>query len=102
MTSLTYSKIELLICLHFPMVATGLSNEGVSLYVAVRYFEEILFDLKEMKKGGELIKHLRSDAPIWNLADIPITDNESEISADTDSRSDIQHNFLQIFLPFST
>ena len=31
-----------------------------------------------------------SDAPIWNLADIPITDNGSEISADTDSRSDIQ------------
>ena len=31
-----------------------------------------------------------SDAPKWNLADIPITDNGSEISADTDSRSDIQ------------
>ena len=29
-----------------------------------------------------------SDAPIWNLADIPITDNGSEISAD--SRFDIQ------------
>ena len=26
-----------------------------------------------------------SDAPIWNLADIPITDIGSEISADTDS-----------------
>jgi len=41
-----------------------------------------------------------SDAPIWNLADIPITDNGSEISADTDSRSDIQ--LCSNFLPFST
>jgi len=31
-----------------------------------------------------------SDAPIWNLADIPKTDNGSEISANTDSQSDIQ------------
>ena len=41
-----------------------------------------------------------SDAPIWNLADIPITDNGSEISADTDSRSDIQ--LRSIFLCFNT
>jgi len=50
-----------------------------------------------------------SDAPIWNLADIPITDNGSEISADTDSRSDIQlfskfylsvHNFTVLWLIF--
>ena len=34
------------------------------------------------------IAMLSSDAPIWNLADIPITDNGSEISAD--SRFDIQ------------
>ena len=27
-TSITYSKFELLICLHFPMVATGI-NKGV-------------------------------------------------------------------------
>jgi len=26
-----------------------------------------------------------NDAPIWNLADTPITDNGSETSADTDS-----------------
>ena len=25
-----------------------------------------------------------SDAPIWNLADIPITDNGAKVSADTD------------------
>ena len=48
-----------------------------------------------------------SDAMIWNLADIPITDTGLEISADTDSRSDIQlcSNFLPFssnFLPFST
>ena len=48
-----------------------------------------------------------SDAPIWNLADIPIADTGSEISADIDSRSDIQlcSNFLPFssnFLPFST
>ena len=43
---------------------------------------------------------LTSDAPIWNLAAIPITDNGSEISADTDSRSDIQ--LCSNFLPFST
>ena len=41
-----------------------------------------------------------SDAPIWNLPDVPITDNGSEISADTDSRFDIQHR--SNFLPFST
>ena len=41
-----------------------------------------------------------SDAPIWNLADIPITDNGSEISADTDSRSDTQ--LCSNLLPFST
>ena len=35
-----------------------------------------------------------------NLADIPMTDNGSEISADTDSQSDIQ--LRSIFLPFST
>jgi len=40
------------------------------------------------KTFGKLQK--TSDAPIWNLADIPITDNGSEISADTDSRSDTQ------------
>ena len=38
--------------------------------------------------------------PIWNLADIPITDNGSEISADTDSRSDTQ--LCSNLLPFST
>ena len=43
---------------------------------------------------------LTSDAPIWNLADISITDNGSEVSADTDSRSDIQ--LCSNFLPFST
>jgi len=39
-----------------------------------------------------------SDAPIWNLADIPITDNGSEISAYTDSQSDIQ--LCSIFFTF--
>jgi len=33
-------------------------------------------------------EHVFSDALIWNLANIPITDNGSEISADT--RSNIQ------------
>ena len=28
MTSLTYSKLELLSCLHFPMAATGINKEG--------------------------------------------------------------------------
>jgi len=28
MTSLTYSKLELLICLHFPMAATGINKGG--------------------------------------------------------------------------
>ena len=41
-----------------------------------------------------------SHAPIWNLVDILITDNGSEISADTDSQSDIQ--LCSNFLPFST
>jgi len=41
-----------------------------------------------------------SDAPIWNWANIPITDDGSEISADTDSRSDIQ--LCSNLLPFST
>jgi len=41
-----------------------------------------------------------TDALIWNLADIPITDNGSEISADTDSRSDVQ--LCSNFLPLST
>ena len=40
-----------------------------------------------------------SDASIWNLADIPITDNGSELSADTDSQSDIQ--LCSNFLPLS-
>jgi len=31
-----------------------------------------------------------SDVPKWNSADIPITDNEWQISADADSWSDIQ------------
>ena len=45
-------------------------------------------------------KYKASDAPILNLADIPITDNLLKISADTDSRSDIQ--CCLNFLPFST
>jgi len=32
MTSITYSKLELLICLHFPTAATGINKEGVSLW----------------------------------------------------------------------
>jgi len=32
MTSLTYPEIESLICLHFPMVATRIKKEGVSLW----------------------------------------------------------------------
>jgi len=32
MKSLTYSELELLICLHFPMAATGRNKEGVSLW----------------------------------------------------------------------
>ena len=40
-----------------------------------------------------------SDALIWNLADSLITDNGLEISADTNSRSDIQ--LCTIFLPFN-
>jgi len=31
MTSLTYSKLELFICLHFPMAATRINKEGMSL-----------------------------------------------------------------------
>jgi len=31
MTSLTYGELELLICLHFPMAATGINKEGMSL-----------------------------------------------------------------------
>jgi len=31
MTSLTYDKLELLICLHFPMAATGINKVGVWL-----------------------------------------------------------------------
>jgi len=30
------------------------------------------------------------DAPIWNLADIPITDDGWQISADTDNQTNIQ------------
>jgi len=32
MTSPIYDELELLICLHFPMVATGINKEGVSLW----------------------------------------------------------------------
>ena len=53
--------------------------------------------MENLVSGTELSA---SDAPIWNLADIPITDYGSEISADTDSRSDIQ--LRSNFLPFST
>jgi len=28
----SYSELELLICLHFPMTATGINKEGVSLW----------------------------------------------------------------------
>jgi len=31
MMSLTYGELELLICLHFPMAATRINKEGVSL-----------------------------------------------------------------------
>jgi len=34
MTSLTYSKLELLICLHFPMAATGINKEGCHFNVS--------------------------------------------------------------------
>ena len=39
-----------------------------------------------------------SDAPIWTLADIPITNNGSEISADTDSRYNIGATLVQSIL----
>jgi len=81
MTSLMYGELELSICLHFPMVATRINKEGVSLWrpfqVAWRCFEEIFLDLKikkkqrkkqkqkqnkQQKKQKELIKHIeRSD-----------------------------------------
>jgi len=32
MTSLTYSKLNLLICFHFAMVATRMNKEGASLW----------------------------------------------------------------------
>jgi len=32
MTSLTYGKFDLMICLHFHKVATGINKEGVSLW----------------------------------------------------------------------
>jgi len=32
MTSLTYGEFELLICLHFPMAATGINKESASLW----------------------------------------------------------------------
>jgi len=32
MMSLMYSELEFLICLHFPMVATGINKEGLSLW----------------------------------------------------------------------
>jgi len=32
MSSLTYGKLELLICLHLPMAATGINKENVSLW----------------------------------------------------------------------
>jgi len=31
-TSLTYGELELLICLHFLMVATGINKKSVSLW----------------------------------------------------------------------
>jgi len=34
--------------------------------------------------GGQRLEVNISDVPIWNLADILITDNGSEISANTD------------------
>jgi len=30
--SFTYGELELLICLHFPMVATGINKESMSLW----------------------------------------------------------------------
>jgi len=32
MTPLTYGELELLICLHFPMAATGINKEDMSLW----------------------------------------------------------------------
>jgi len=39
MTSLTYGELELLICLHFSMAATGIKKEGVSLWCGWRPFK---------------------------------------------------------------
>jgi len=32
MNDVTHGELELLICLHFPMVATGINKQGVSLW----------------------------------------------------------------------
>jgi len=32
MMALTYGELELLICLHLPMAATGINKEGMSLW----------------------------------------------------------------------
>ena len=71
MTSLTYHKLELLICLYFPMAATRINKEGVSLDVASSPFKchfgalmwpcgtlkKSSWTQKKNKKQKELIKH---------------------------------------------
>ena len=71
-----------------------------SHYIALVSAAAETFDHLQKSGFTSCIMLLNSDAPIWNLADIPITDNGSEISADTDSQSNMQ--LRSIFLPFST
>jgi len=66
MTSLTFSEFRVVDLFTFPMVATGINKEGVTLMwllqpfqvawrcfdVAAQYFEEILLDLKTKKMIG--------------------------------------------------
>ena len=49
-----------------------------------------------MAKNTISTQYINSDAPIRNLADIPITDNKYKTSANINSKSDIQ-----LFLTFS-
>ena len=66
----------------------------------IRIQQSMVILVREVALKVEVAVVYYSDAPIWNLADIPITDNGSEISADTDSLSNIK--LRSNFLPFST
>jgi len=55
MTSLTYGKLELLICLYFAMVVTGINKEGMSLVASGPFkchFSALMWPRSTSKKSS--------------------------------------------------